>query len=89
MSPGWHSSAAHMASRLENLTALALLVFKIERFVTEMFVRADSSLRLILRFAIITSRFTIIIRITVRFCLVFDYLILSTTARFSFNFLLF
>ncbi|MFT6196958.1 MAG: hypothetical protein ACJAXY_001286, partial [Nonlabens sp.] len=32
MSPGWHSRASQIASRVENRTAFAFPVFKIERF---------------------------------------------------------
>ena len=49
-----------MASKVENLMAFALPVFKIERFAIVISNFSESSVSDIFRFAIITSKFTII-----------------------------
>ncbi len=60
ISPGWHSNTSQMASRVENRTALAFPVFKIERFAVVIPIFSANSLDRILRLANITSRFKII-----------------------------
>ena len=60
ISPGWQSSARHIASRVVKRTALALPVLRIERFTIDISTRSESSESDILRRASITSRFTII-----------------------------
>jgi hypothetical protein len=60
ISAGWQSSAWQMASRVLNLIALALPVFKIERLEGVKSTFSDSSFNDIFRLAIITSKFTII-----------------------------
>jgi hypothetical protein len=60
MSPGWQLSALQMASRVLKRIALALPVFKMERLDNVKSTLSESSLREILRFAIITSKFTMI-----------------------------
>ena len=58
--PGWQFSSLQMASSVEKRTALAFPVFRIERFAGVRSIRSASSPSEIFRFAIITSRFTII-----------------------------
>lgn len=60
MSPGWQSKALQIASRVLNRIAFALPVFKIERLDNVKSTFAESSFREIFRFAIITSKFTMI-----------------------------
>ncbi len=60
MSPGWQSRASQMASSVEKRMAFALPVFKIERLDMVTPTSSESSVRLIFRFASITSRFTMI-----------------------------
>jgi len=60
MSPGWHPSAAQIASSVEKRIALALPVLSIERFAWLSPINAASSPDGILRLAIITSRLTTI-----------------------------
>ena len=60
ISPGWQSSSLQIASRVEKRMALAFPVFKIERFAGVRSILSASSPSEIFRFAIITSRFTII-----------------------------
>ena len=60
ISPGWQSRISQMVSSVENLTALAFPVFKTERFAGVIPTLSANSCDEILRFAIITSRFTII-----------------------------
>lgn len=59
MSPGWHSNSLHIASKVVKRTALALPVFNIDKLAGVIPMRFESSFNEILRFAIITSRFTI------------------------------
>ena len=59
-SPGWQSSALQIDSKVLNLIAFAFPVFKMERFESVKSTLSDSSLSDILRFAIITSKFTMI-----------------------------
>ena len=47
MSPGWQSSASHIASRVENLTPLTLPVFSLERFTGVTPTLLESSTRVI------------------------------------------
>src|SRR5688572_27166987 len=58
MSPGWQSNALQMASSVENRMALALPFLRMERLAMVMPTRSESSVTLILRFAIMTSRLT-------------------------------
>jgi len=60
MSPGWQSSALQIASKVLNLIAFAFPVFKIERFDKVSPTFSESSFSDIFRFAIITSKFTMI-----------------------------
>jgi len=55
ISPGWHSNALQIASKVDNRTALALLFFKMEMFAIVMPTFSASSVTLILRFANMTS----------------------------------
>ena len=65
MSPGWQSSALQMASSVEKRMAFALPVFRMERLAWVMPILSASSCDDILRRAIITSTFTmILIRLT-------------------------
>ena len=57
-SPGWHCSSRHSAISVEKRMALALLFLRMDRFAGVMPTRSASSPAEILRFAIITSRFT-------------------------------
>jgi hypothetical protein len=59
-SPGWQSRALQMDSRVLNRMAFALPVFKIERLASVKSTLEESSFNDILRFAIITSKFTMI-----------------------------
>ena len=59
ISPGWQSNSLQMASRVEKRTALAFPVFRMERLAGVRSIRSASSPSEIFRFAIITSRFTI------------------------------
>lgn len=61
MSPGVHSSTLQIAFSVENLIAFAFPVFRIERFAVVIPTFSESSFSDILRFAIMTSKFTIII----------------------------
>jgi hypothetical protein len=60
MSPGWHRSSLQIASSVENLIAFALLVFNIDKLAFVIPTLSARSDKEIFRFAIITSRFTII-----------------------------
>lgn len=60
MSPGWQSSALQIASKVLKRMAFAFPVFKMERLESVSSTFSDSSLSDILRFAIITSKFTMI-----------------------------
>jgi len=60
MSPGWQSNALQTASSVLNRIALALPVFNIERLDNVKSTFAESSFNDIFRFAIITSKFTMI-----------------------------
>jgi hypothetical protein len=59
-SPGWHSKALQMDSKVLNRTAFAFPVFRIDKFARVRSTFSESSFNDILRFAIITSRFTMI-----------------------------
>jgi hypothetical protein len=60
MSPGWQSSALHIASKVLKRIAFAFPVFKIERLDNVRTTLSESSFNEIFRLAIITSKFTII-----------------------------
>jgi len=60
MSPGWQSNALQIASKVLKRIAFALPVFKIERLDNVKSTLSESSFREIFRFAIITSKFTMI-----------------------------
>ena len=60
ISPGWQLSSIQIALSVENRIAFALPVFKMDKFAFVMPTLSESSLSDIFRFAIITSRFTII-----------------------------
>ena len=60
MSEGWQSKTLQMASKVLKRIAFAFPVFKIERFDKVNPTLSDSSFSDIFRFAIITSRFTMI-----------------------------
>ena len=60
MSPGWQSRMLRMLVSVENLMAFAFPVLRMERLDGVMFILSARSPKEILRFAIITSRFTII-----------------------------
>jgi len=60
MSPGWQSRALQIASNVLKRIAFALPVFRMERLDNVKSTLSESSFRDIFRFAIITSRFTII-----------------------------
>ncbi len=60
ISPGWHSSAAQIASSVDKRTARALPFFKIEMLAMVMPTRSVSSVTLILRFASMTSMLIVI-----------------------------
>lgn len=60
MSLGWQSSALQIASKVLKRIAFAFPVFKIERLDKVKSTLSESSFREIFRFAIITSKFTII-----------------------------
>ena len=60
ISPGWQLSSLQIASKVENRTALAFPVFRMERLAGVRSIFSASSPSEIFRFAIITSRFTII-----------------------------
>ncbi len=60
MSLGWQSNALQMASKVLKRIALAFPVFKIERLDNVKSTLSESSFREIFRFAITTSKFTII-----------------------------
>jgi hypothetical protein len=55
ISPGWHSSALQIASRVDSRTAFALPFFKMEMLAIVMPTFSASSVTLIFRFANITS----------------------------------
>jgi hypothetical protein len=55
MSPGWHSRALQIASKVESRIALALPFFKMEMLAIVMPTRSASSVTLIFRFANMTS----------------------------------
>ena len=59
ISPGWQSSSLHIASSVLKRIALAFPVFSIERLAGVISTFSESSLRDIFRFAIMTSKFTI------------------------------
>ena len=63
ISPGWQPNTRQMASRVVKRTALAFPVFRMERFASVKPTRSASSLSDILRLAISTSRFTMILPI--------------------------
>ncbi len=69
ISPGWQFSALQIASKVLNRMAFAFPVFKIERLESVKSTFAERSFSEIFRFAITTSRFTIIaiIKLLVRF----------------------
>ena len=60
ISPGWHSNALQMASKVENRTAFAFPFFKIERLAIVIPTFSESSVTLIFLFANITSILIII-----------------------------
>ena len=60
ISPGWHSNTLQIASSVLNRTALAFPVFSIDRLDNVISTFSESSLSDIFRFAIITSKFTMI-----------------------------
>ena len=60
ISDGWQFNALQMASKVLNRIAFASPVFNIERFDKVSPTLSDSSFSDILRFAIITSKFTMI-----------------------------
>src|SRR5215471_16910266 len=60
MSPGWHESAAQIASSVENRIARAFPVFRIERFTIVMPTRSASSVRVIPRACSTSSSLTTI-----------------------------
>ena len=60
MSLGWQSNALQIASNVLNRIAFAFPVFKIERLDNVKSTLSESSFSEIFRFAIITSKFTII-----------------------------
>ena len=60
MSPGWQSSASHMASSVEKRIALTLPVFIFDRFTFAMPARSDSSFKDIFRSAMTLSSLSII-----------------------------
>ena len=60
ISAGWQSKALQIDSKVLNLIAFAFPVFKMERFDKVKSTLSESSLREILRLAIITSKFTMI-----------------------------
>jgi len=60
MSAGWQSKDLHIDSNVLKRIAFAFPVFKMERFDNVRSTLSESSLREILRFAIITSKFTMI-----------------------------
>lgn len=60
MSPGWHLRTLQIDSRVSNLTPFAFPVFKIDKFTVVSPTFCESSLSVIFRFAIITSKFIII-----------------------------
>ena len=55
MSPGWHSNALQIASKVDSRIALALPFFKIEMLAIVMPTFSVSSVTLIFRFANMTS----------------------------------
>ena len=59
ISPGWQSNSRQRASRVEKRTALAFPVFRMERLAGVRSILSANSPNEIFRFAIITSRFTI------------------------------
>ena len=60
ISAGWQSSALQIASKVLKRIAFAFPVFRIERFDNVRSTLSESSFSEIFRFAIITSKFTII-----------------------------
>ncbi len=60
MSPGWHSNALQIASKVLNLIAFAFPVFSMERLDKVSPTLSESSFSDIFRFAITTSKFTTI-----------------------------
>ncbi len=60
ISPGWQFKTSQIASKVLNLIALALPVFKMERFDSVISTFSDSSDNGIFRLASMTSKFTII-----------------------------
>ena len=61
MSDGWHSKASQIASNVENRIALAFPFFKIDRLAMVIPTLFDSSVKLIFRFASMTSKLMTII----------------------------
>src|SRR5690606_1649890 len=59
ISPGWQSNALQITSSVLNRIAFAFPVFKIERLDSVRSTLSESSFSEIFRFAIITSKFTI------------------------------
>mgnify|MGYP002233824791 CR=1 FL=1 len=75
------SSSLQIASRVEKRIALALPVFRIERFAGVIPIRSAKSPKVIFLFAIITSKFTII---AISYPLIFvNYDIMISTTRIS------
>ena len=60
MSPGWQSKALQIESKVLKRIAFAFPVFKMERLDNVKSTFSESSFREIFRFAIITSKFTMI-----------------------------
>ena len=60
ISPGWQSNALQIASKVLNRIAFALPVFSIDKLDNVKSTLSERSFREIFRFAIITSKFTII-----------------------------
>jgi len=60
MSLGWQSNALQIASKVLKRIAFAFPVFKMERLDNVKSTLSESSFREIFRFAIITSKFTMI-----------------------------
>jgi hypothetical protein len=85
MSPGWQSSWRQIAFNVEKRTAFAFPVFNIDKLALVMPTLSESSLSDIFRFAIITSKFTIIANVFPPFYIVrsfsaFKRMALSKTA---------
>ena len=82
MSPGWQSNSLQIASSVEKRIAFAFPVFRIERLAGVRSIFSASSLSEIFRFAIITSKFTIIgiVQVLIIRCLFF---LASSTTKYS------